>query len=473
MPKGEGAPPGKSREYIDLTIELRDVNADTDTFVVTVLPGAVGESAPTLVPLGLDELKADLGRLERKTITASKLMTLGESLANRLLPAGEARDLFKTAKARAGRDGGVRLRLVIRDGRLAGLPWEYAYLDEPGAEKHRSGFLLLDPHVSMVRHEAMATAPWPLVAARPSTLRMVIATANVTHTNITGLGEFGLSELDLEVERDAIRKAVAGLAVDGVTVDSSLLENATVSDVTTALLEGADVFHFAGHGYFASEESDPDAQRSALGGFILLHEKSSTQEGVPLRADDLAMTLERAGVRLAVLGACESARRDGTSPWSGVAPALVRRGLSAAVAMQYEVVDEQATAFDRMFYTAIASGLSVDEAVSAGRQAMLGGDGKAIEWGVPVLYMRSGSGVLFPEIVEEPSATGDKLRLALDQVVDTIEKGGEMLGIEADSIDSGNITVKQAAKTVKGSMVGVRVGRLGAKRMLREDFDKD
>jgi hypothetical protein len=455
----------RARDYVDLTIELRDVDAVADTFVVTVLPSPVGESEPVTVPLRLDELKQDLARLERKSMTSTRLMTLGERLGDRLLPTGEVRDVFKAAMAKAGRDGGVRLRLVIRDASLAQLPWEYAYIQGPAAEKHRSGFLLLNPQVSMVRHEAMPEAPWPLVGADPSTLRLVVATAGVTHANIAGLGEFEFAPLDVDLERDAIMNAVNGLVVDGVTVDASrVVEHATVTDVTAALLTGADVFHFAGHGYMATAESDPDAEPSALGGAILLHENGESEEGAPLRADDLAMTLQRAGVRLAVLGACETARRDGGSPWNAVAPALVRRGLPAAVAMQYEVLDEQATAFSKMLYTALASGLSLDEAVSTGRQAMLGGeDGKAIEWGVPVVYMRSTSGVLFPEIIEQPSPTGDKLRLVIDQVVETIEKGGEVLGLDASDLSAARIDVKQQADVVKGTMVGARIGRSDTK----------
>ncbi|MEO7521236.1 MAG: CHAT domain-containing protein [Gemmatimonas sp.] len=470
-----GARASGGREYLDLSIELRDIDSAADTCVVTVLPSVVGETDPVSVPLRMDELKQDLARLERKNITESKLMALGERLGDRLLPVGEVRDRFKVALARAGRVGGVRLRLVIRDARLAQLPWEFAYMQGVGTEKHRSGFLLLNPQISMVRHEAMSEEPWPLVASDRSRLRLVVATANVTSTNIAGLGEFELSPLDLDLERDAITNAVKDLTVDGVTVDADrLLEHATAADVTKALLPGADVFHFAGHGYMATAESDPGAQPSALGGFILLHTDAESDEGVPMRADDLAMTLQRAGVRLAMLGACESARRDGGSAWNAVAPALVRRGLPAAVAMQYEVEDDRATAFTRMMYTAIASGLSLDEAVSAGRQAMLGdGQGKSIEWGVPVLYMRSTSGVLFPEIVDQPSETGEKLRLVINQVVDTIAKGGEVVGVDAHTLESGSFEVTMKAGVVKGTMIGVRVGRVGATRAPREDVENE
>ena len=194
---------------------------------------------------------------------------------------------------------------------------------------------------------------------------------------------------------------------------------------------------------------------------ILLHEQHGSSEGVILRADDLALSLQRAGVRLAVLGACESARRDNGSPWSGVAPALVRRGLPAAVAMQYEVLDEQAIAFSRMLYTCIAAGLTLDEAVSAGRQAMLASsDGNNVEWGVPVLYMRSTSGALFPEIAAQTTNAAAQLRVAIEQVVDTIEQGGEVVGIRAEQLRDGSFTVTQKVNVVKGTITGAVIGKL-------------
>ena len=61
--------------------------------------------------------------------------------------------------------------------------------------------------------------------------------------------------------------------------------------------------------------------------------------------------------------------------WSGVAPALMRAGIPGAVAMQYEVYDDSATAFARRFYQSLAAGLSLDEAVAAGRLAILNAGG--------------------------------------------------------------------------------------------------
>ena len=454
-----------ARDYIELTIELRDVDEDEDSFVVSALPSPVGDASPVRVPLRLQELAQDLARLERKMLTFPKLMAFGERLGDRLFPAGEVRDLLRAALGKAGRSGGVRVRLVIRDPRLAQLPWEYAYIHEAGSERHRSHFLLLNPQLSLVRHEVMRGEPVPLAAADPSRLRVVIATAGVTRATIDGLGEIDFAPLDVVLERDAIVGAVQDLVVDGVTVEATrVLDEVTDGELTTALLAGADVFHFAGHGLFATaaEASESAKPGGDPGGFIVLHKARGSTEGRALAADDLAMTLQRAGVRVAVLGACESARRGDGSPWSAVAPAMVRRGLPAAVAMQYEVVDEQATAFSRMLYTALAAGLSLDEAVSAGRQALLDSDGGGgVEWGVPVLYMRAASGALFPAFAQRESAVGARLTAAIDQVADTVAKGGTMVGIRADRLADRDYDVNQQARLVEGEMVGLEIGTVG------------
>ena len=62
-----------------------------------------------------------------KTVPQEDLVTLGKALAERLLPAGPVREAYKMAVAAAGKDRGVRLRLICRTPKLARLPWEYTY----------------------------------------------------------------------------------------------------------------------------------------------------------------------------------------------------------------------------------------------------------------------------------------------------------------------------------------------------------
>jgi tetratricopeptide (TPR) repeat protein len=72
----------------------------------------------------------------------------------------------------------------------------------------------------------------------------------------------------------------------------------------------------------------------------------------------------------------------------------VQQGIPAVIAMQFEVTDEAAICFTREFYAAIASGYPVDAALAESRKAIFA-EVSEIEWGTPVLYMRSPDGKVF------------------------------------------------------------------------------
>jgi len=436
----------KERQYIDLNVELRDLDRATDKFKVALSSPAVGESEVAEAPYGRDELEDNLDRLDRKRIDLADLIALGEQLTARLLPSEQIRQLFKNALSKAGQDGGVRLRLLIREPALAQLPWEFSYLQLHEGELDRRHFLILNPKISMVRHEALPEEHPTLAAATPEKLRLVAAMSNP---------ENGYRKLDLKYERGVIEKALRDFSVDGVSIEwEPFIENATVNDITTALVKGADLFHFAGHGKLQEVDVDPETNQPVGVGYLAVVRDKETREPFLWPAGDVASWLQNAGVRVAVLGACDSGRRDGVTAWTSLAPALIERGIPAVVAMQYEVLDKHAAAFSQMFYTTLASGASVDEAVWAGRQAMLGiSNQDDVEWGVPVLYMRSPNGVLFPKLSERESETRDQIRRIIQQTVETIEQGGEVIGIEAKRIHGG-FEIVQKATTVKGRLVG-------------------
>jgi WD40 repeat protein len=96
-----------------------------------------------------------------------------------------------------------------------------------------------------------------------------------------------------------------------------------------------------------------------------------------------------------VLNSCSGAAAGVTDLFSGTAAALVRGGVSAVAAMQYEISDPAAVAFARGFYAAIARGRGVDNAVSSGRVAILGLSDQTLEWVTPVLYLRGHDTRLF------------------------------------------------------------------------------
>jgi hypothetical protein len=439
-----------ARSYIDLTLELRDLDPATERYTVSLTGSSVGEPAPVLASMNHAELDEGLMELEDGGIEEEEdLVAFGRALADRLLPEGEVRTKVTETLRNLGPDDGVRLRLLIREPRLAQIPWEYTYLSVLGRDSTLD-FLALHPKVSMVRHEPLPL-PQPSVAPRdPNRLRLIAATANAP----------GYAQLQLKKERGVVQKALKELPGDGASVDyEPFLENPSVDALRMALLGKADLFHFAGHGGFEQGR-----------GFIVLPSPDgTTAEELP--AGTLGKLLSGAGVRVAVLGACETGRRDGSSPWAGVAPALVAENVPAVVGMQYKILNDRAVKFARELYCGLVAGLSVDEAVYWGRLAVHDPDDISASWGIPVLYHRSADGLVFPHLTARPSATADALRVRVKQVVDTVETGGEVVGIDVvrGAGAAGTIGVEQRAEEVTGTLIGIGELDLGGRRGKRGD----
>jgi hypothetical protein len=431
--------------YKDFTIRARDWK--DGKFKVEVTGSPVDRMRePEQVSYEEAVLARPLHNLEHKRIRLSELMGLGGALADMLLPP-TVRGMFLRSLGAVGPGQGLRLRLVLDEPQVADLPWEYVYLARGSGEPGRDGFLALDPRLSLVRHEAIPIPPGSVIATRP--LKMLLGLSAPSD----------VPKLDLVAERGFIEAALKD--AEGIEVD--FVEHLTVEKLE-AVGQGAHLFHFAGHGLFDWEDE------SAGAGAIFLED--SEGYAYPFPAENLALTLSGGGVRLAVLGACESGRRDGVNVWGGVAPELMRHGIPGAVAMQYEIYDESAIAFARRFYQSLAAGLSLDEAVAAGRLGMFNvGGPDDVEWGVPVLYMRSPDGVIFPEVAADPSleTTREQLRVEIRQRVEEVR--GKLLGAQVGEMTEGTVEVKQKITTVteSGEVTGVKIGKLGSGTLKADD----
>ena len=75
-------------------------------------------------------------------------------------------------------------------------------------------------------------------------------------------------------------------------------------------------------------------------------------------------------LRLAILNACEGARSSRSDPFAGVAQSLVKQGVPAVIAMQFEITDEAAITLASEFYSALADGYPVDGALAEARKAI-------------------------------------------------------------------------------------------------------
>jgi hypothetical protein len=451
-------------QYQDMIIEASEDRSEPTAdkrrllrFNVRVLASPAGEMPPeAAVPVEVDEreLHASLQKLESRALDREGLIALGRTLGTLLLPpvqdaAGSSiRELFSASLREARRDdGGLRLRLRLPL-RLAVLPWEYVYADRAGGGDGMDGFLALDPRVAIVRHEVLA-APAPPPAARGA-IKMVVALTS-------GDGPV----LDLAKERTILGQVLEGQ--EGIA--PIFLDDATLSEVMGAI-PGAGIFHFAGHGYF-------DAQMSRMPG---IYEGSGTLslEDETVDAEQVGIGLRGEGVRLVVLGACETGRRDAVNPWSGVAPALVKAEIPAVIANQYPIQDQCAIAFSRGLYQALVGGLSIEHAVSRGRIAAYQADAEGRDWGVPVLYLRAASAHLFEGAADDDVRDRARAEAEADVSVhaNTVAAGGEVLGSEVGAMLGGKLAVQVTVGTVSGEVRGATFDKLtGGTASVNVDVD--
>jgi len=467
--------------YRDFTIRARDW--DNGEFKVEVTDSPADRMRePAVVRHDATACAQPLRDLERKRIRRDALIALGEQLASLILPP-PVRDMFRRSLDAIGADHGLRLRLVLDDPRLADLPWEYIYLARASGDRALDGFLALDPRISIVRHEAIPEPVAALAAGKP--LRMVVGLASPSDQ----------VHLDLAREREWIERTLG--SVENLSLE--IFEALTLEKLESAV-PGAHIFHFAGHGVFGAPETarGPGATRDMLAGNVGMQSAAavepvgailleSTHGGhLAFPAEKLALTLRAAGVRVVVLGACETGRRDGVNVWTGVAPTLTRAGIPAVLAMQHGIYDDSAIAFARRFYESLAASSNLDEAVASGRLAILNQrQPDDVDWGVPVLYLRSSDGVVFPEDASdaraepprvtvrqrigdlEGAATGidaDVIRtgtIDAEQTIDRIAAGGDATAVVVGTLEGGAVTATQDSKSVApgGALTGVKIGR--------------
>ena len=262
--------------------------------------------------------------------------------------------------------GGLRIRLRLGDTpELAELPWEYLY------NSVANRFLALSVESPVVRYLELPERVRPL-EVRPPLKILTMISSPTDYLN-----------LDVEHEWRNLKDALTEPEQSGL-VQIDRLEKATLSALLARLqAENYHIFHYIGHGGF-------DAQRQ--GGVLLLEDEA--RRGRPVGSQHLGMLLHDERMVLAVLNACEGGRAAHDDPFAGTAQTLVQQGIPAVVAMQFAITDRAAITFSNQFYLALSHGYPVDAALIEARKAIFAAGGD-VEWGTPVLYLRSSDGHIF------------------------------------------------------------------------------
>lgn len=117
------------------------------------------------------------------------------------------------------------------------------------------------------------------------------------------------------------------------------------------------IVHFDGHGVY---------DKGVGLGFLLFEDENHQKHQVD--AEQLGTLLNRSGIPLMVLNACQSAQPDDRNPFASVASRLIESGVGGVVAMNYSVLVETAKRFTKEFYGALARGQSTNAAMDTARR---------------------------------------------------------------------------------------------------------
>jgi hypothetical protein len=364
-----------SWDYLDFELEVRE--GGPRAYPMSIRSPAGEAQQEMRFPFDEWELKDRLQALEiallrsggtRRRIPSPEEHTVqdfGRGLFEALL-VGDARTRYEMSLSEARRQGkGLRLKLRIQPSELAVLPWEFLY------DAERDRYPSLSSNTPLVRYLDLPEPVEPLPVSPPLRVLGMVTSPK------------GLDTLDVGHEKRLVEEAIRGLREGGL-LELTWLEGQTWRHLQRAMRHGPwHIFHFVGHGGF-----DPATEEGA----IALSDEAGHKR--LLRATSLAELLDdHYPLRLVFLNSCEGARGSESDAFSSTAATLVRRGIPAVVAMQYEVTDKAAIEFSRDFYEAVADSLPVDAAVTEARAAV--SMDSMLEWGTPVLYMRSPDGRIF------------------------------------------------------------------------------
>jgi hypothetical protein len=357
-------------EYALFDIRIR--GAGPERYAVEVHSNLGGDASGYLTSPAANPVYQQLaGRLQRLEASEDDLIELGQILFNALLQ-GKLKEIYTRAQGRLQEQQGQRLRFDIDPtlAEITALPWEFLYDPDQGP------LALLDAPI--VRYLAQPAATPTLAVQLP--LKVLVTGATTPPAP------------DVERELAEVRAALGDLEAQGY-VTIQVEEHLTQATLQRRLREGFQIWHFIGHGGISR-----DGRSSTL----LFEDGTGSSKAVS--AAELNILLNRSGVRLILLDACDSGQIR-IEPYRSIAPALIRAQVPAVIAMQMTVPQDATRAFAGEFYRALAEGFPIDACVTEGRKAVVGASGlRNPDWGIPVVYTRAESGRLFERPVVDSVA---------------------------------------------------------------------
>ncbi|WP_066384467.1 cell division protein HetF [Anabaena sp. CA = ATCC 33047] len=318
------------------------------------------------------------------------LVALGQQLYNALFQ-GTLRDSWITAQGIAQNQQQVlRLRLGLKDNRLARLPWEVMHAgDRP---------LATGPYIAFSRYQSGIARTSRLPVANRSQLpenggiRVLMVLASPSDQVNLDLLKQEAIKLQAELHRQLPHSFNGNHYLP--KIELTLLDQPGREELTQALEQGRfDVLHYSGH-----SDMGPNG-----GEIYLVSNRTGLTE--TLSGDDLAGLLVNNNIQMAVFNSCwgaytatsESHAKDS---WErNLTASLVKRGIQSVLAMSERIPDEVAVTLTQLFYRNLSQGYPVDLCVSRVRQGLISAYGShQLYWALPILYLQPEfEGFLYPK----------------------------------------------------------------------------
>ncbi|MDH6075139.1 CHAT domain-containing protein [Chrysosporum ovalisporum CS-1034] len=308
------------------------------------------------------------------------LVALGQQLYNALFQ-GTLRDSWITAQGIAqNHQQLLRLRLGLKDIRLARLPWEVMHAgDRP---------LATGPYIAFSRYQCgmMATSRLPsrnrptMSETRGVKVLMVLASPP-DQVRLDLLKQEAI-KLQGELHRQTSRTNESGNHLP--EIELTLLDQPGREELTQALEQGSyQVLHYSGHSNLG-----PNG-----GQIYLVSRRTGLTE--TLSGNDLAGLLVNNNIQMAVFNSCWGAYTATSDPAGdltgerNLTESLVRRGIRGVLAMSERIPDEVALTLTQLFYRNLSQGYPVDLCVSRVRQGLISAYGSHQSyWALPILYLQ-------------------------------------------------------------------------------------
>jgi CHAT domain len=297
-----------------------------------------------------------------------KIIEIGKQLARFILPPSVT-ELLEGSLKRIPFQDSLRVRLCL-DRFLIDRPWEFLYRTDVDDEETLSGFIALNPRISLVRGAPNITNNFQLSADRQH------------------IAFVGATWLDGPKPENEYQHLVAALKPVRDLFDVRFL-SASDEQLEVELMKQAEIFYYLGH-------TDLDDQ----GAYMIKHsEQTPFQSANRLYSDQISDILVRSRARLAVFAACNSGK------WKFVRPFL-RSNLPIFVGTQGIVSIKGTAVFCQTLFSLLAVGASFDEAVISARQRLRrlqlipGTESipatESRDWGMFMVYMPIADSTVFP-----------------------------------------------------------------------------